>query len=532
MKRLLLIFSVLTICAAAFIILSTRRSMTWDEWVQRHVHVPEVKENSTATAIDGGVHETEQRLNPEWEKWVDEQTQLVMDSNAVLEKLMAPDFRENLSELYLTDEEYLTKLREAMRAQFAAKAQELKNEYFEPPQELIALSFNFEFDLGRVPIYIYDGPQTVKALMETFDEEYFSLGAVQEIDEKYPRADWLQMFVDNGYDILDHNDYRAALGLRYDVESIRNDPDQWTSGLLRIPPTDDWETYKAVYIEKQVSMFQRFNTATREDPEYTGGFIPYSNPEVFLRYNGKRVYVMRNGLATSYFGRELTDEQRYNLTHQGIHPEGIEVIYIDDDYNVLTQRPALITPDMEKVEVPSFITPDMLKNVELPPHNWKPPKDWDPPPGLEEALRANGWGGSFAPQDVLPPDVLSVPNNNLVEQNEKAPQAAQEQFENAQRDFDRFAGMSDAELEAEFEKMFMEQFPELITQEKVESAFREQFKTKHVSPERFNRALDILDRHGPEKGLRRLREVDPEAATQIEQILFSPSEEQEPPPAD
>ena len=92
--------------------------------------------------------------------------------------------------------------------------------------------------------------------------------------------------------------------------------------------------------------------------------------------------------------------------------------------------------------------------------------------------------------------------------------------------------MSDAELEAEFEKMFMEQFPELLTEEKVESAFRQQFKTKRLSPERFNRALDILDRHGPEKGLRRLREVDPEAATQIEQIFFPPSEEKGPPPAD
>ena len=92
--------------------------------------------------------------------------------------------------------------------------------------------------------------------------------------------------------------------------------------------------------------------------------------------------------------------------------------------------------------------------------------------------------------------------------------------------------MSDAELEAEFEKMLREQFPELPTKERVESAFREQFKTKRLSPERLNRALDILDRHGTEKGFQRLREVDPEVAAQVQRIIFSPSAEKGPPPRD
>lgn len=216
------------------------------------------------------------------------------------------------------------------------------------------------------------------------------------MDEQYPRDEWLQMFVDNGYDILDHNDYRSALGLRYDVERVKNDPEQWQSGLLDIPPTEDWETYKDAYIDINVSMFQRIHTAALEDPEYTGGFIPHSHPDVFLRYNGKRVYVKRNGLATSFYGRDLTNEQQRNLTRYGVHPDGIEVIYIDKDYNVLSERPPLV--DIKTAEArPSFITPDMLRNVELPPNDWKPPQGWEPPPGLEEALHANGWGGTFVP---------------------------------------------------------------------------------------------------------------------------------------
>ncbi|MCE2399968.1 hypothetical protein J4G08_03675 [Candidatus Poribacteria bacterium] len=535
MKKILIIFSILTVFAVVFIIISNRRSEPWDEWVRRNVPPPAVQQNSPA-AIEGVTHEVthekETELEPEWEKWVDKQMKMVMDSAVVLEENASPELLLALEQHQLTFEEYLTIWHSAMRAQIAAQVQELKNEYSEPPQEPIALTIEFEIDFPRPTSYIYKGPQTVKALMETFDEKYESPGAVQEMDEKYPREEWLQMFVDNGYDILDHNDYRSVLGLRYDVERVKNDPEQWRSGTLDIPPTDDWETYKAAYIEINASMLQRIHTAAREDPEFTGGFIPHSHPDVFLRYNDRRVYVMRDGLATSYHGRDLTNEQQRNLTHYGVHPEGIEVIYIDKDYNVLNERPPLITPDMLKAEVPSFITSDMLRRVELPPNDWKPPRGWQPPPGLEEALHANGWRGSFAPQEVVPPGVPDIPDHRLVEQTEKAAQDPREQFENAQRELDKFSGMSDAELAAEFEKMLREQFPELPTKEKVESAFREQFETKRLSPERLNRALDILDRHGTENGFQRLREVDPEVAAQIERTFLRPPKEKGPPPRD
>ena len=46
----------------------------------------------------------------------------------------------------------------------------------------------------------------------------------------------------------------------------------------------------------------------------------------------------------------------------------------------------------------------------------------------------------------------------------------------------------------------------------LEASLKEQF-----SSERFERAMSTLDRYGPEEGLRRLRENDPEVAKQIEQ---------------
>lgn len=550
MKKFLIIGSLLLVFSVVFVILSTRRYEPWDEWVRRNVPPPAVDQNSSAVAIESVTPEKETgltlALEPAWEKWVDkwvkrhesEFKKEIMDPEHLESPMFTKEDRAIWAKRVMTDEDYLAKVfakyREVVRAQYVAKAQELQNEYGKPSKDM-EYNVTFKFDFPRIPPYVYEGPQTAAALIENFDDRYGYHGAAtaaDEMDEKYPRAEWLQLFVDKGYPILDHNDYREALNLRWAVEKAKNNTDQWTSGRMSIPPTDDWETYKDALIDVEFSIFQRFNAAAREDPENTGGYIPESNPDVFLRYNGKRVYVMRNGLATSYYGRDLTDEQRKHLTHYGVHPEGIEVIYIDKNYNVLDERPPLITPEMERGEVPSFITPDMLRHVELPPNDWKPPRGWHPPPGLEDALHANGWGGSFASPEVVSPGVPGVPADRLVGQTERAEPSAREQFANAHREFERLSGMSDAELSAEFEKLLRSTFPTPPTEKNRESAFRDPFEVKRISSERLNRALDILDRQGPEKGLQRIREVDPEAAAQIERIFFRPSSDKAPPPRD
>ena len=64
------------------------------------------------------------------------------------------------------------------------------------------------------------------------------------------------------------------------------------------------------------------------------------------------------------------------------------------------------------------------------------------------------------------------------------------------------------------EKILTEVSPEapaLPTEEALETALRERF-----SPERFERAMSTLERYGPEEGLRRLRDADPEIAKQVE----------------
>jgi len=94
----------------------------------------------------------------------------------------------------------------------------------------------------------------------------------------------------------------------------------------------------------------------------------------------------------------------------------------------------------------------------------------------------------------LYPDPLE-PQTDAASDNSKAPVALQQ----------RLRELSDARhrlLDA------------LNEEEDIQTAFRKQF-----SPERFNRALQTLNQYGPEEGLRRLKESDPEVATHVERLL-------------
>ncbi len=60
---------------------------------------------------------------------------------------------------------------------------------------------------------------------------------------------------------------------------------------------------------------------------------------------------------------------------------------------------------------------------------------------------------------------------------------------------------------------------ELLTNDDFKQTLRESF-----SPERFNRAMQILNQYGPKEGMRRLKESDPAVATRIEGIIERPKE--------
>ncbi len=73
--------------------------------------------------------------------------------------------------------------------------------------------------------------------------------------------------------------------------------------------------------------------------------------------------------------------------------------------------------------------------------------------------------------------------------------------------------MTDAEIEAAIEKSLIPQPPDIPSeiQSNLENNLKAQF-----SSERFERAMSTLEQYGPEEGLRRLKENDPEVAKQVE----------------
>ncbi len=71
-----------------------------------------------------------------------------------------------------------------------------------------------------------------------------------EMDERYPRSEWLQTFLDKNITIENLDDYCRCLNARDMLMRIQKKPDVWTSGLFDIPSTDNWETYQEAYINQ------------------------------------------------------------------------------------------------------------------------------------------------------------------------------------------------------------------------------------------------------------------------------------------
>ncbi len=119
----------------------------------------------------------------------------------------------------------------------------------------------------------YDGPQTVKGLMNAFDAAYnqkfskarviasFGDGVVYsselaikgEIDARHSRVEWLQMLLQRGITIEDFDDYRIYLSKRHTLAFLEDNPDLRKIGFHGMPLVDDKAAYKVAYIDKLVA---------------------------------------------------------------------------------------------------------------------------------------------------------------------------------------------------------------------------------------------------------------------------------------
>ena len=148
---------------------------------------------------------------------------------------------------------------------------------FESETSNIRLREHIEFNWSAPPNHKkYTGHQNARELMQALNADYnrghsktevsihrkgtgiktTNYGITfteREIDARYAREEWLQRLLDRGVTIENFGDYSCYLSKRHTLALLEDNPNLRQSGIFDIPPTQDWETYKAAYIDKLVN---------------------------------------------------------------------------------------------------------------------------------------------------------------------------------------------------------------------------------------------------------------------------------------
>ncbi len=432
-----------------------------------------------------------------WDDWLDKRTEIMLGH------VVETEFLHNrLAEGTPHAAKFIAEWHSKIRASLAETAELFKAEALPPPTHPIYPPPEAWDKLkAEDPVIVqptpYDGPQTTEALMAAYDAGYVELfPKTLKYDEHYPREEWLQRILDKGIVIENATDYDYYLKSRFYLIQAHDNPNTWQSGRNGVMPVNSLEAYEDAFIERQQWERQVYKDFRAANPNTAGTiYFPASHPDKYLPVTGKMTYVYRDGPVTRTWGMHLTKEQNYALRHHGVHPEGIEIVYVDADYNVLTEKPEPYDPSKDRIVVSEkIIFPEEMEQFS------------------ETAPNGDAMSDSHFPGDT----------ENYRENSERArhsdpaaaAQAAQAEFEKFKqqlRQFEEFANMTDAELTAELENHFMSQIP---TAERLESELSEQF-----NPERFSKAMETLNRYGPEEGMRRLKKTDAAVAEQVERLL-------------
>ena len=443
------------------------------------------------------------KLTDPWDVWIDKQ----IDYSIKHEKNITKAERD----LY----------RNVINEELTENATVLKNILSEPPP-VRSMTYQFEIERNQPTKYEGPWPQTAQSVTEFFDG-LETHSTYDEIDEKLSRVEWVAMLLEKGFTIDDYGEYSHFLSDRYRLLQSENDPEAWASGKYGVAPAQDWETYIDNFIDRHISVVKEISAANKTDV-ITGWTFIGPNESVLLPFNGNRVYVdLDDNGSGSFLGAKLTDRERYNITFKGIHPEGKEVIYIDDETGVFLD------------ENPSPLSWETILADEVPPSNWRQEieKLDSAPSGLIEAAEklwgdldflseVSDTGDSPLPKDEqvipegdgFPPEAMDL-NEQEKEFFEMLIQAEEEFFESLTK--------TDTELEADFdaelEKHLTQEGLIVPSEADFEKEFRKQFEAEVLTPIRLDKAMETLERHGLTEGFRRLQNEDPEIAKVIAKLL-------------
>lgn len=188
-------------------------------------------------------------------------------------------------------------------------------------------------------------PYTVPEIIEKWHEGYMnferpyrnqkSRNRFERLEAYWPREEWLQHLMDNGFTFSRPVHYTFAFNARdqalmakdkYDNPETRAD---LLSG-LRLPADATWEEVEDVRIKFDIVSQLNTQRAIGVDPSVYGGvtgidgvFTPFSPNKVY-------VHVSEDKSLSTFKGAKLSKQQKNDLTVFGIAPKGITVVYTDE----------------------------------------------------------------------------------------------------------------------------------------------------------------------------------------------------------
>ncbi len=430
------------------------------------------------------------QLISSWDEWVDGITEITVGRVV------------SWGELYTTEE--VNTLRKQNREALESRIAEYRHTH-PPPKDL---TDEEPTTIPRQKSLYYRGPQNSNALIAEFDAKYFEKHPEAiELDEHFPKEVFLQKFLDKGFHVDEYSDYSDILGLRRQLMKFKDAPATWRSGDLNIPITTNFDEYVDGYIDRKVWELNIIKKVSNENPEVSAVsiFFPPSHPDKYLPHVGKMTYIRQKPSGSMrMWGSHLSNEQRSNLLYKGIEPEGIEIVYIDDDYNVVG-KPVPFDRDKWREENSYDIVPEGLR---APDGTIVTPERYEEISGepMTTEIRQKYDEYTNTVPSVDPGAMRREAARAATEAAQAAAKSEYEKFENRLRQLESFASMSDAEIEKHLERQFRRQF---LPEHPIE-------QLEQITPERLERALGTLFQHGFEDGMRHIREDNAALADQLE----------------
>ncbi len=386
-----------------------------------------------------------------------------------------------------------------------------------PPKEPNAVLPTFAAGKG---LDQYRRPQTSEALISEFDAKYLERRPEStEWDQHFPKEVFLQKFLDKGVRFNEYVDYADILNLRGQLMKFKDAPAAWRSGDLNIPITTNFEEYVDGFIDRKIWELDTIKKVSNENPDASvvSVFFPPSHPDKFLPVVGKMTYVRQKPSgAMMTWGAMLTNEQRSNLLHKGIQPEGIEIVFIDEEYNILSEKPKPFDRDKWREEnsydiVPEglrapdgkIVTPERYEEIKGEPMSADIRQRYDESVGTESPVDPNA-ARREAAREAAARQVAKVEF---------------ERFRDSMRQRKEFETMADKDVSRELARQFSQQF-------------LSKYSLKQGTSKRLENALETMFQHGFEEGFRRVRRDSPSIADELERYLGEtqrPPERQGPP---